>query len=83
MKLTTRKSLSISSIQIHLILTNNLKFSFLFPVYAIRLGMIKCKLIKEFIERKTYVEKRYNLKIIWRDALNKNEYQSFYVHKEQ
>ena len=45
--------------------------------------MIKCKLLKEFIERKTYVEKRYNLKIIWRDALNKNEYQSFYVHKEQ
>ena len=73
MKPTTRKSLSISSIQIHLILTNNLKFFFLFPVYAIRLSMIKCKLIKEFIERKTYVEKRYNLKIIWRDALNKNE----------
>ena len=44
--------------------------------------MIKCHLIKEYIEKKSYVIKRYNLKIIWRDALNKNEYQSFYTHKE-
>ena len=44
--------------------------------------MIKCHLIKEYIEKKTHVIKRYSLKIIWRDALNKNEYQSFYIHKE-
>ncbi len=43
--------------------------------------MIKCKLIEEYIENKTYVIKRYKLKIIWRDALNKKVYESLYIHK--
>ena len=43
--------------------------------------MIKCRLIKEFIEKKTYVIKRYRLKIIWRDALHKKTYESFYIPK--
>ena len=41
----------------------------------------KCRLIKEFIEKKTYVIKRYRLKIIWRDALHKKTYESFYIPK--
>ena len=43
--------------------------------------MIKCRLIKEFIEKKTYVLKRYRLKIIWRDALHKKTYESYYIPK--
>ena len=38
--------------------------------------------VKEFIERKTHVIKRYKLEIIWRDALNKKSYESYYIHKE-
>ena len=44
--------------------------------------MIKCNLIKEFIEKKTHVIKRYKLEIIWRDALNKKSYESYYIHKD-
>ena len=44
--------------------------------------MIRCSLIKEFIEKKTYVLKRYKLKIIWQDALNKKSYESYYIHKD-
>ncbi len=43
--------------------------------------MIKCKIIREYIESKTHVIKRYKLRIIWRDALNKKVYESLYVHK--
>ena len=43
--------------------------------------MIKCRLIKEFIEKKTYVIKRYRLKVMWRDALNKKIFESYYIHK--
>ena len=42
--------------------------------------MIKCKLIKEYIENKTHVIKQYKLKIIWGDALNKKIYESLYIH---
>ena len=44
-------------------------------------NMIKCSLIKEFIEKKTHVIKRYKLRITWKDALNKKSFESYYTHK--
>ena len=41
-------------------------------------GMIKCKIIPEYIERKTFVLKGHTIKIIWDENLKKRCLESFY-----
>ena len=40
--------------------------------------MIKCKIIPEYIERKTFVLKGHTIKIIWDENLKKRCLESFY-----
>jgi len=40
--------------------------------------MIKCKVIPEYIENKTFVMKGYIIKIHWKDNLQKRCIESFY-----
>lgn len=40
--------------------------------------MIKCKIIPEYVENKTFVLKGYTVKIHWKDNLKKRCIKSFY-----